>query len=90
MMEQLIEELKLHYEYIIIDTPPVGLLSDALVFMKHADLNLYVVKAGYTKRDFVEIAHQIVEKNQIKHLSFILNNVNTKNIPAGYGGGYYA
>jgi tyrosine-protein kinase Etk/Wzc len=90
MMEQLIEELKLHYEYIIIDTPPVGLLSDALVFMKHADLNLYVVKAGYTKRDFIEIAHQIVDKNQIKHLSFILNNVNTKNIPAGYGGGYYA
>lgn len=90
MMEQLIEELRLHYEYIIIDTPPVGLLSDALVFMKHADLNLYVVKAGYTKRDFIEIAHQIVDKNQIKHLSFILNNVNTKNIPAGYGGGYYA
>ena len=90
MMEQLIEELRLHYEYIIIDTPPVGLLSDALVFMKHADLNLYVVKAGYTKRDFIDIAHQIVEKNQIKHLSFILNNVNTKNIPAGYGGGYYA
>ena len=89
MMEQLIEELRLHYEYIIIDTPPVGLLSDALVFMKHADLNLYVVKAGYTKRDFIDIAHQIVEKNQIKHLSFILNNVNTKNIPAGYGGGYY-
>lgn len=90
MMEQLIEELRLHYEYIVIDTPPVGLLSDALVFMKHADLNLYVVKAGYTKRDFIEIAHQIVEKNDIKHLSFILNNVNTKNIPAGYGGGYYA
>lgn len=90
MMETLIDELKLHYEYIIIDTPPVGLLSDALVFMKHADLNLYVVKAGYTKRDFIEIAHQIVEKNEIKHLSFILNNVNTKNIPAGYGGGYYA
>lgn len=90
MMETLIEELKLHYEYIILDTPPVGLLSDALVFMKHADLNLYVVKAGYTKRDFIDIAHQIVEKNEIKHLSFILNSVNTKNIPAGYGGGYYA
>ncbi len=90
MMEQLIAELKLHYEYIIIDTPPVGLLSDALVFMKHADLNLYVLKAGYSKRDFVEIAHQIVEKNEIKHLSFILNSVNSKNIPQGYGGGYYA
>ena len=90
MMEQLIEELKLHYEYVIIDTPPVGLLSDALVFMKHADLNMFVLKAGYSKKDFVDIAHQIVEKNEIKHISFILNGVNAKNIPAGYGGGYYA
>lgn len=89
-MEQLIEELKNLYDYIIIDTPPVGLLSDALVFMKHADLNMYVLKAGYSKKDFVDIAHQIVDKNDIKHLSFILNNVNSKNIPAGYGGGYYA
>ncbi len=90
MMDKLLEELKNLYEYIIIDTPPVGLLSDALVFMKHADLNLYVLKAGYSKRDFVDIAHQITEKNDIKHISFILNNVNAKNIPAGYGGGYYA
>jgi tyrosine-protein kinase Etk/Wzc len=71
MMDKLLEELKNIYEYIIIDTPPVGLLSDALVFMKHADLNLYVLKAGYSKRDFVDIAHQITEKNDIKHISFI-------------------
>lgn len=90
MMEQLINELRAQYEYIIIDSPPVGLLSDALEFMKFSDLNLYVLKAGYSKKDFVDIAHQIVEKNNIKNLSFILNNVNTKNIPAGYGGGYYA
>jgi len=90
MMETLINELKEHYEYIIIDTPPVGLLSDAIEFMKFADLSLYVVKAGYSKKDFVDIAHQIVERNHVKNLSFILNNVNSKNIPAGYGGGYYA
>ena len=90
MMEQLINELKGFYDYIIIDTPPVGLLSDALVLMKHADLTMFVLKAGYSKKDFVEIAHQILEKNDIKHLTFILNSVNNKNIPAGYGGGYYA
>lgn len=89
MLEQLITELKTIYEYIIIDTPPVGLLSDALVLMKYSDLNLYVFKAGYSKKDFVEIAHQIAEKNDVKNLCFILNNVHSKNIPAGYGGGYY-
>jgi capsular exopolysaccharide synthesis family protein len=90
MLEKLISDLREIYEYIIIDTPPVGLLSDALVIMKYSDLNMYVLKAGYSKRDFVDIAHQIVEKNNIKHMSFILNGVNSKNIPAGYGGGYYA
>ncbi|HQF27780.1 MAG TPA: polysaccharide biosynthesis tyrosine autokinase, partial [Bacteroidia bacterium] len=89
-LELLINSLKEHYEYIIIDTPPVGLLSDALVFMKFADINIYVLKAGYSKRDFVDIAHQIVEKNDVKHMSFVLNSVSSKNIPAGYGGGYYA
>lgn len=89
MMEQLINELKEHFDYIILDMPPVGLLSDALVMMKHSDLNLYVMKAGYSKKDFVEVAHQLMEKNQIKSLSFILNGVNPKNMPVGYGGAYY-
>jgi len=52
-------------------------------------LNIYVLKAAFSKKDFVDIAHQIVEKNDVKHMVFLLNNVNVKNIPAGYGGGYY-
>lgn len=89
MVEKLVNDLRTKYEYVILDTPPVGLLSDALVLMKLSDINLYVIKANYSKKDFVEIAHQIIEKNQIKSLSFILNGVNAKNIPGGYGGGYY-
>ena len=89
-MEQLITELKSKYEYVIIDSPPVGLLSDALVLTKYADLTLFVLKAGFSKKDFVDIAHQIVEKNNVKNLTFILNGVNSKDIPAGYGAGYYA
>lgn len=89
MLEQMILELKSRYDYVILDTPPVGLLSDALALMKFSDLNIFVLKAGFSKKDFVEMAHQLVEKNDIKHLAFLLNNVNVKNIPAGYGGGYY-
>ncbi len=89
MVEELIKELQTMYDYVILDTPPVGLLSDALALMKFSDLNIYILKAGFSKKDFVDIAHTIVEKNDIKHLTFLLNNVNIKNIPAGYGGGYY-
>jgi tyrosine-protein kinase Etk/Wzc len=89
MMEQMINELKEQFDYVILDMPPVGLLSDALVLMKFSDLNLYVLKAGYSKKDFVEVAHNLVEKNNVKSLGFILNSVSPKNIPVGYGGAYY-
>ncbi len=89
-LEKLINELKETYDYVIIDTPPVGLLSDALVLMKQSDVNIFVMKAGVSKRDFIDIAHQLVEKNEIKHMSIVLNGVSNKNIPSGYGAGYYS
>lgn len=88
-MENLLIALRERFDYIILDMPPVGLISDALVMMKFSDLNIYVLKAGYSKKDFVDIAHQIMEKNNVKSLSFILNGVSPKNIPVGYGGAYY-
>ena len=89
-LENLINELKEAYDYVIIDTPPIGLLSDALVLMKQSDINIFVMKAGVSKRDFIDIAHQLVEKNDIKHMSIVLNGVSSKNIPSGYGAGYYS
>jgi capsular exopolysaccharide synthesis family protein len=88
-LEQMLNELRQSFDYIILDTPPVGLISDALALMKHSDLNIYVLKAAYSKKEFVDIAHNIMEKNNIKSLSFILNGVSSKNIPVGYGGSYY-
>ena len=85
-----LNELKEIYDYVIVDTPPVGLLSDALVLMKQSDVNIFVMKAGVSKRDFIDIAHQLVEKNEIKHMSIVLNGVSSKNIPSGYGAGYYS
>jgi len=53
-LDKLIEEAKKSYEYIILDTPPVGLLSDAVVLVKKADINIYVLKAGFAKKSFCE------------------------------------
>jgi tyrosine-protein kinase Etk/Wzc len=89
MLEDLINQLKTTYDFIILDTPPAGLLSDALNLMKLSDINIFVLKAGFTRKEAIEAANQIVEKNDIKHMVFLLNNVNQKNIPAGYGSGYY-
>jgi len=88
-LQTLIEELRSRYEYILIDASPVGLLSDSRELMKFADITLYVLKAGFSKKDFIDVAHQVVETNNVKHFGFVLNNVNQKNVSAGYGGGYY-
>ncbi|MCC6384002.1 MAG: polysaccharide biosynthesis tyrosine autokinase [Bacteroidia bacterium] len=88
-LEQMLIELRKRYEYILLDSPPVGLLSDSLLLMKYSDINLFVLKAYKSKKDSVELALNLAEKNQIKKLSFILNGVSAKNIPAGYGGSYY-
>ncbi len=88
-LEDLINELKKRYEYILLDSPPVGLLSDSLYLMKFSDVNLFVLKAYRSKRDSVELAMSISEKHNIRSLSFILYGVSAKYIPAGYGGNYF-
>jgi capsular exopolysaccharide synthesis family protein len=88
-LEEMINQLKKDYDYIIMDTAPVGLISDALELMKFADLTLYVLKANYSKKDFVDVVHHIAEKKDVKGIGLVLNAVSQKNITAGYGGGYY-
>lgn len=88
---------KANFDYVIIDTPPVGLISDALVLMKHADLTLFVLNTKYATREAVANAIEIVELNQLTHFGFILNGVKRKrskyyynkySYGYGYGEGY--
>lgn len=88
-LDMMINQLKQQYDYILFDTAPVGLISDALELMKYADLTMFVMKANYSKKDFIEVAHHVAEKKDSKGFGIILNAVSQKNITAGYGGGYY-
>ncbi len=86
---------KANFDFVIIDTPPVGLISDALVLMKHADLKLFVLNTKYATREAVANAIEIVEMNHLTHFGFILNGVKRKRskyyynkYSYGYGYGY--
>ncbi len=81
-------KLKEKYDYIIIDTPPVGLITDALILMQYTDINLFILRASYAKKEFVSIAHKIKESNDPKNLCFILNGVKNSAMRYGYGYGY--
>ncbi len=83
---QLIEDLKKTYEVIILDTPPVGLVTDGLLAMQKADLPLYILKADFSKRSFIDNINRVLATGQFNNLSVILNA--TSNTASGYGYGY--
>lgn len=92
----IIEELKQTYEVIVIDNPPVGLVSDGVQVLAMADVPIYVFKANYSKRHFVGRVKELVDVQGFTNLNVILNGVNPKQSRYGYGygsgygyGGYY-
>jgi len=91
-MKEVIAELKQTYDYIIIDTSPVGLVADSIHLFKQADLPLYVLKANYSKRRFVYNLDFLQNKKGINHINIILNginmNMNKNSYQYGYGYGY--
>ncbi len=84
----LLNKLKDRYDTIIIDTPPIGLVTDGLLVMEKVDIPLYIVKSGYSKRSFTENINKIYSNKKFKKLGVILNAVDDST-RYGYGYGYY-
>jgi len=88
-MKELIEELKTKYDYIILDTPPVGLVSDALELAQYCDVTLYVVRQNFTKKEMITLLNNRVKRGELHNTSIILNGFQNKaKYGAGYGYGY--
>jgi len=85
-MKMLVDALRMEYDYIILDSPPIGLVTDAMLTMRYSDFNLVVLRAGYTKRDFLKKVNGFVKHHGI-NVGLILNSVDN-NKKAGYGYGY--
>lgn len=94
-MKEIFEYGRQHYDYVITDTPPVGLISDALVMMRLADATLFVINTKFSYRESINNAHEIVAANKFSNFGFILNGVKRKKskyyynrYAYGYGYGY--
>jgi capsular exopolysaccharide synthesis family protein len=91
-IDEVIEELKQEYDIIIIDNPPVGIVSDGVKILNHADCSIYVFRANYSKRMFANKVRELLAEDKVKHLYTILNCVDLNKHSYGYGygyGGYY-
>jgi capsular exopolysaccharide synthesis family protein len=88
-MKEMMEELKSKYEYIILDTPPVGLVTDAVELSQFADVTLYVMRQNFTKKDMVNLLNNRVNRGELSNVSIVLNGYENKaKYGAGYGYGY--
>jgi capsular exopolysaccharide synthesis family protein len=88
-MEELINTLKQTYSTIILDSPPLGYVSEYIILMKFTDANLYIVRSDYTNRNSLTKINKLYERKKITNVSILLNDVKaTKNSGYGYGYGY--
>ena len=87
-MKDLIEELKKTYQHIIIDTPPVGLVTDPLILMKYSDINIYVVKQNFTTKDMLHNFNETIVKNNVVSMNLIINDISNDKSSYSYGYGY--
>lgn len=69
------EELKRRYDYILVDTPPIGMVADALLLLKYSDINIFIVRQNYTyKKVFYQLINTLRKRN-IQNVNIILNDI---------------
>jgi len=81
----LLEFLKKNYDYIIIDTPPMAQVSDALTLIQHADLNLIIVRYNVTKKKLLRLVLGELKTKNINNVNIILNDNKLVSEQMGYG-----
>jgi len=79
-LHALLQQLRNDYHYVIVESPPAGLVADALVLMRLSDLNLIVFKAGYSKKDFIKSTNRFVKEHGLRNVGIILNALELKKI----------
>ena len=82
-VDELFAELRKRYDYIIVDTAPVALVSDTYLLDRVADMTLFVCRYKYTPGEMVDYINNIVDQKRMHNIACVLNGV--KNMRAGYG-----
>ncbi len=86
--------LRERYDYVVIDTPPIGFVSEYFVLMKHTDTNLYVVKYKYTDKDLLNQINELYDSKKLKNVFIVMNDLDySKTYEYSYkkkGNYYYA
>lgn len=87
-LEEAIEQLKQHFDYIVLDTAPVGMVTDTLLISRVADLTVYVCRADYTRKSEFALVNELATTNKLSNISIAINGLDLKKKKYGYYYGY--
>lgn len=87
-LDELINELRTRYDYIIADNVPVGLIADATIANRIADLTIFVVRAGKLDRRQLPDIEKLYQEKKLKNMALVLNGANPERHGYGYSYGY--
>lgn len=87
-IDELFAELRKRYDYILVDTAPVALVSDTYLLDRIADITIFVCRYKYTPSEMVEYINNVIDQQRMHNVTCVLNGV--KGLRAGYGYGYGA
>lgn len=90
-LAELMTYLKASFDYIIIDAPPIGLVTDAQLLASYTDLTIYVVRQGYTYKNQLQIPEELYRSGKMRPMAILINDIKTQGGRYGYtyGHGYY-
>jgi capsular exopolysaccharide synthesis family protein len=87
-LDELFVELRNRYDYIVVDSAPVAMVSDTFLLSRLVDMTVYVTRANYTTFELVDFLNQTHEQQRLPKMVAVLNGVDAKKIGYGYGYGY--
>ena len=87
-LEKAIETLKASFDYVILDTAPVGMVTDTLLIGRTADLPVYVCRADYTRKAEFTLINELSENNKLPNLCIAINGLDLQKKKYGYYYGY--
>lgn len=87
-LDRAIEVLKKNFDYIILDTAPIGMVTDTQLIARVADLSMYICRADYTYKAEYRLINELRNESKLPNLCTIINGLNLKNKKYGYYYGY--
>jgi Mrp family chromosome partitioning ATPase len=84
-MRELVEHLRQRYDFIVLDTPPMGLVTDAFVLAELANHILFVVRQGFTPMPVLQSLEEYHQRGKLQNISIVFNDLRKSGLGYGYG-----